>query len=234
MSTHFYSHRAPWDIDRPTAEVPFIKPSDTWQFVDEHITAVGSECYPWDPAVVAALREIEPDFCPLWVVSVYLSPAKTIHRFGRHAVGIDTKNHIQEGKHQPLRVWGASYGVNAGRRPIVVSDILQDKSERIVPELSVYGYQPLDWQSVRNAKRYAWEQRHRKTLGADLDAENDAAAAMEAQRSEAKRQKDALNAEADYRWEHDKTSQKLRDLARSLTHEDLRSIQAPVGARRDE
>ena len=234
MSGHFYSHKAPWDLNRPSVDVPFIKPSDTWQFVDEYITAVGSECYPWDPRIIKEIRAVEPDFCPLWVVSVYMSPAKTLHRFGRHAVGIDTRHHIQEGQHVPLKVWGASYGVNAGRRPIVVSDILQDKSERIVPELSVYGYRPFTWREVRNAQQHAWEERQKKKLDTEAAAERDATDIRDYQRAEAKRASDALNAEVDYRWENDKTSQKLRALAQSLTHEDMRSIKAPAGARRDE
>lgn len=216
-SHHSYHHRGP--VKPFAVDHELRSRHDGWQFVDEVISACGSEAYPWDPAVIKALREIEPDACPLWVTSVYLSPAKTIHKFGRHAIGIDTKNHDQESSRPALRVWTASYGVNAGRRPIVVDSLLQDRKVRIVPELAVFGYVPFGWQVVAEAKRSAWERRHQ------LDPEKEAIRYEAETREEVASQKAKLDAEADYGFDHDTNrGQKVIDAIQKLSTSEMKAL----------
>ena len=218
---HSFHHRGPMRYSQVKGALPFKTKSDVWTYVDEYITACGSETYPWDEQIVKAVRRYEPDFCPLWVVTVYQSPAGSLHKFGRHAIGIDTKNHIQEGKHQPLKVLTSFRGVNAGRRPIVVSDILQDKSVSLIPDLKVYGYMPFDWNVYYAAKKSVWERRHTEEKNPE-----DEIMSLKANHEERERKHlDAVDAEADYRFDHVTNRGKtFREQAQSLTHADWRAM----------
>lgn len=211
-------------IEVPDAEFEIRKKGDVWAFVDETISAVGSELYPWNPEVVKAIREFEPDFCPLWVTSVYRSPAGSYKVFGRHAIGIDCKSHMQEGSHAPVKVWTATYGVNAGRRPILVESLLQDQDVKVVPELSVFGYAPLDWGFYYKAKE-GWYQTRKAKLEARADAEKEAAEYIAASQEATAKAKKALDDEADYRFDHETNrGQKIKDAFRGMTAADWRAM----------
>lgn len=59
-------------------------------YIGAFYTCVPNPLYPWDPAVVRAMRTLYPDFQPLWVNYVYQSPLDTQKReivVGRHAYG---------------------------------------------------------------------------------------------------------------------------------------------------
>lgn len=205
MSDHWYGHEAPVNIARPKSDVEFRRPSEVWQFVDEHISAVGSETYPWNPEIVKAIREFEPDFCPLWVVSVYVSPAGTIEKFGRHAIGKDYRFYDPDEKVKPFKVHTASYGVNAGRRPVMITDILQNKDVRVIPDLSVFGYRPLDWTVYYAAKKDHWVRKHSVEQDVDpgIAAFRKADAIRQAEEEETQRKRDAINEKASYGWDFD-------------------------------
>jgi hypothetical protein len=218
---HSFHHRGPMRFSKIPSAHEFRTKADVWNFVGEHVSAVEPECYSWDEKLVEAIRMYEPDFCPLWVVSVYKSPAGSEYKFGRHAIGIDTQNHIQEGSHQPLRVHSATYGVNKGRRPIVISDILQDKTVSLIPDLKVYGYRPFDWDVYYAAKRDVWERRH----VADEDSEQEIESMRVAQAEAAQLETAKADAEADYRWDHaTNRGKQLREAAQAMTHADWRAL----------
>jgi hypothetical protein len=216
-------------LDRlPNEEVPWEmkRKSDVWQFWAETISAVGSETYPVDPAVVKAIREFEPDFCPLWVTTTYRSPAGGFRVFGRHAIGIDCKNHFQEGKHRPMKVWGATYGVNAGRRPILVEELIENPDVQIIPDVKVFGYSPMDWGFYHKARRSWYEQKlKREQYANDVEAEKEAQAIYSARlEADAKAEK-SMNDEADYRFDFvSNKGKKIRDEILGMTHEEYRAL----------
>jgi hypothetical protein len=222
-------------IDRlSTPEVPWEmkRKGDVWQFWAETVSACGSEAYPVDPAVVKAIREFEPDFCPLWVTTVYKAPSGGFKVFGRHAIGIDCKTHIQEGKHHPVKVLTATYGVNAGRRPIIVEELVQNTDVQIIPELKVFGYAPMDWGFYHKARRGWYEQQKKRADYAhDLEAEKEAADYINAKADSEARQKKSLDEEADYRFDFvSNKGKKIRDEILGLTHEQYRALGAMRGA----
>ena len=213
-----------------TADVPWEmkKKGDVWCFVAETISACGSEAYPVDPAIVKAIREFEPDFCPLWVTTTYRSPAGSYKVFGRHAIGIDCKTHVQEGQHKPVRVWTATYGVNAGRRPILVEELIQDEKVELIPELKVYGYAPMDWGFYHKARKSWYEQKRKLELYSnDPDAEKEAKAYLEAKEEADAKAKKAVDDEADYRFDFvSNKGKKIRDEILGMTHEEYRALGA--------
>lgn len=205
----------PWEMKRK---------GDVWQFWAENVSAVGSEMYPWDERVVKAIREFEPDFCPLWVTTTYRSPAGTFEVFGRHAIGIDCKNHFQEGSHPPVKVWGAAYGVNAGRRPILVESILQDEKVQVIPDLKVFGYKPLDWGTYYELKG-GWYATKKAKDESRNDADKEAADYIRAKEASDAKEKKAMDEEADYRFDFvSNKGKKIRDEILGMTHEQYRAL----------
>ena len=214
------------ELKTPEVDWEMRRKGDVWQFWSETISACGSETYPVDPAVVKAIREFEPDFCPLWVTTVYLSPAGSFKVFGRHAIGIDCKSHVQEGKHHPVRVWTASYGVNKGRRPILVEELLQNEDEQLIPDLKVFGYAPMDWGFYHKARRSWYEQKKKlEQYASDPDATKEATDYLEAKRTSDAKEKASMDAEADYRFDFvSNKGRKIRDEILGMTHEEYRRL----------
>lgn len=214
------------DIKSTAAEFEIRGKGDVWEFWTETISACGSEMYPWDPAVVKAIREFEPDFCPLWVTTTYKAPSGGFKVFGRHAIGIDTRSHIQEGKHHPVRVLTTCWGLNAGRRPIVVEELIQNPHEQVIPDLKVFGYAPLDWDFYYRAKASHYEQKKKREQALDdPEAEREAEAYIRAKNESDAREKKAADDEADYRFDFvSNKGQKIRDEILGLTHAEYRAL----------
>lgn len=125
-----------------------------------------------------------------------------------------------------MRVLTTYYGVNAGRRPILVEEIIQNEAEQIIPDLKVYGYAPLDWEFYYKAKRGWYETKKRRELAAeDPEAEKEATAYLTA-RDEAKAKGQAAqDSEADYRFDFaSNKGKKIRDAILGLTHEECRQL----------
>lgn len=202
------------------------KKGDVWEFMDEAISACGSEMYPVNEVIVKEIRKFEPDFCPLWVTTVYRSPAGSYKVFGRHAIGIDCRSHVQEGNHKPVKVLTATYGVNAGRRPILVEELLQNEDEQLIPDLKVFGYAPMDWGFYHKA-RSSWHQQKVKREQAkdDPEAEKEAQAYLDARIEANAKEKAALDAEADYRFDFvSNKGRKVRDEILGMTHAEYRAL----------
>lgn len=229
MSDHYYGHQSPIPVQTPNADHQFRSRSDVWQFAGEHISACGSETYPWNPEIVKAIRFIEPDFCPLWVITAYRSPAGGVEKFGRHAIGKDYKYYDPDEKIRPMNVHTATYGVNAGRRPVLITDILQDKKVSLIPDLKVYGFLPFDWTIVAKARRNHWERKHsdEKALDAATIGEKAALDLWDAENAAREKRKNEINEEAFYNWDHD--TNRGKKFSGGISHEEWRHHFRPKG-----
>ena len=231
MSYSFFHHKSPVPLNTPATPMMFKKRSECWQLVEEVISACGSETYPVDPAIVAAIRKFEPDFCPVWITTVYQSPAGTIHKFGRHGIAKDYRFYDPDEKLQPFRVWTSCHGLNAGRRPVLITGILgHDEGPKVHPDLNVYGYQPLTWQHYYNARRDNFERTNRRRTQESDEARGIRMAQEHLEHNAAldKKKLDFVNAEADYGFDHD-TRGKLDGFRDTLfSHSGFREMHQPV------
>lgn len=171
----------------------FNRKGGEWRFVGEEISGVPDAMYPPDEKVVQAIKAFEPEFVPLWIRSAYESPAGSLHIFGRHAIAVSPRD--PEMRHQVIRALMPT-GQRSPSYPLVINDILQDRSVEIVPSLKVYGYKPFDW-GVYHAARASWNAR-KGTQNAERDAADYFRDFTDSRASALARSE----AEADYRFDH--------------------------------
>lgn len=200
----------------------FTKPKDAWRFLGEQISCVPDVEYPWDPAIVKAIRAFEPEFVPFFVRSRYVSPTGGEYIFGRHGLAVAPR--IPERRHQIIRPLMPS--TTAGPRyPIVMNDILQDKTNRIVPELSVFGFMKFDWALYHKAKRSWWDLKHNEST---QTAERDAADYQRESGDAALRVLQAQEAESDYKFDHETNKGKtIKSAFEAMSASDWANLGAP-------
>lgn len=84
------------DENLPTYSMPLrdsIWNARGYRMIDEVWTAIPDVQYPWDPDILALIREFASDTVPLWRLSVFWEPnTQNVAVFGRHALG----RHITE------------------------------------------------------------------------------------------------------------------------------------------
>lgn len=68
-----------------------------WRDLGMEFSCIPDPMYPWDPAVVKAIREFDPTFIPVWIRWVFMKPLDEAGSYqtvvyGRHALGRVVKN----------------------------------------------------------------------------------------------------------------------------------------------
>lgn len=147
---------AAMEASAPKVAAPVRDHAPGWIEVGAFYSCVEDPAYPWDPAVVQAIREICPDFIPMWVNWVFSEPIDTEgkgreHVFGRHVIARYVDNPLL--KHD-FEVLMPSYPSKIiPRRPNYIELILE--GEPIDPRnTDLPGeYMPLDWDVVAGLKR---------------------------------------------------------------------------------
>lgn len=114
---------------------------------------VPSPEYPWDPAVVRAMVEVDPRVVPLWVIWAYKPPVDTpdqgVYVTGRHGIGlaIDNPKGEQHDFHC-LMPTGPIHGLTF-KRPTVVHKIYHVSHET---EERIGGFVPWSWWMYYNLR----------------------------------------------------------------------------------
>lgn len=223
MTTPYtYHHQSPVPIRRPNYEWEFKRRGYEWEFVGGDVTAVPSETYPYDPAVLKAIRdEIDPNLSVLWMRYAYRAPSGSVEVFGRHALALWVPNPESESKglNLPFVLLPTLYH---GPMPNKIQDLLDYKPEGYkypIPGVDMGMYVPFDWSIYRALKRSVQE--YRPPEKAEQDA-NEFIARQEEKKAEIKRKADA---EVDYRFDHD--SAHIRNAAENISGPEIDAIGAP-------
>lgn len=148
-----YSMKAP---GLPQAHAPheFRKTSDEWHMMIGETEYLGydSELYPFPRDIVRAIRELDPDFTPIRVRTVWRSPSGGTRVFEHHTLSFVTRD--PKRKHQNRRVlWPTGPDATNYRRgtfgALVVEDILrQEQTHDVLPG----DFRPIGWQDYHRIK----------------------------------------------------------------------------------
>jgi hypothetical protein len=140
--------------------------------------------YRVDPVIVKAIREVDPDFVPLWRVMDYKTPEgghiRCIHHAMAYRVRDPHKRHQERKILWPTNPASINYGY--GGFPIYVEEILEPVSGD-----PLSGFTPLAWQDYERIKHGIWWQKHHMPK----TPEEEAAQAVEAEEQRKAKKKPA-------------------------------------------
>lgn len=169
---------------------------DDWKRVGSQFTACEDPMFPVDKAVVRAIRELDPDFVPLWVYTEHESPTGGRVVRCHHAIAWRLRDPHK--KHQDRQIlWPVTPGsVNYGMSgyPVFVEKILEGAAG-----LPVAGFKALSWEDHEDIRFGIWWQKHQMPSTPEQEAA-DAAAADEARQE---RENQRICDEVKYRFEHE-------------------------------
>jgi hypothetical protein len=170
------------------------KPDDELHPVARYIQMFEDVQYPWDPAVIKAIRLFDPRVVPLCSVSVYRHPNGGTEKYVRHAIALEVYP-LEFREPVMTNLLAPSYpgSVNYGRRPNVwLKGWAGPQPDTVVTPGE---YWPFDWECLRFLKeRFAtYDSNATKVIKTMVDAEEEA------------KQKalDAEDRESSYRLDHD-------------------------------
>jgi len=176
-------------------EMTVPKPPDEAKVLGRFFQAYPPAEHSWPVAIVEAIRrDIDPEFCPMWCWTVYRHPDSSITKEGRHWLWVEQRDRIEP--KAPPRYLPAAYGVNAGRRPNVALDSLEQEATPYQRARNLSGdYIDFGWWVY-------WKLKFMKdTYDPDPDhAMDEILKASGARESEALGK---LQKETEYRWSHD-------------------------------
>jgi hypothetical protein len=172
---------------------------NTWTFVDGQFSAAESELYPFNQAVVAAIRrEIDPAFVPLVIRTVYEDQTGERRQFEHHGIAWRLATPHKDHEQRPI-TWPTTPGsVNYGLQgcALLLEDILYAGPD--TPEGLPGGFCPISWSTLEVMKGL------KRAMG--LEPEDDAKAArqyIEAQAEAEKKEEARIRAETNYRFDHE-------------------------------
>lgn len=196
-------------VDTPEVRMDFHKNSDTMR--EKHYTYLLSEdvTYPWNPAIVKAIRSFDPDVIPATVKRTYQLPTGGTAVFRYYALLRRTTTPHSRHAHFHTHV-----GHMGGVAPNIEDLIFEDQKPEGTPDGWPGAFMPMTWDLYYRAKRaFYLGQRSAKKIAEDIRA-----ARQRAQELAWK----ALHDELDYRFDHDEPY--ITELARKLSGPELASI----------
>jgi hypothetical protein len=190
----------------PRVQMPMTTDKDAvMRPVARYIQAFEDVQYPWNPVVVEALRKFDPRIVPLCTVSVYRTPAGSIHKFVRHVIALEQNPlEMREPVMANLLAPTAPTAINYGRHPNVWLKgwAGPQPSDTVLPG----DYWPFDWEveAFLRARFHTYDANAAKVSKSWKDTEDAVKASALAK----------MDAEIDYRLDHDKNH--LRKAAQAV------------------
>jgi hypothetical protein len=167
-----------------------------WRRVGSQFTACEDPMFPVDKSIVRAIRELDPDFVPLWVYTEHVSPSGGRAVRCHHAIAWRLRDPHK--KHQERQIlWPCSPGAvnyGMGGYPMYVEQILQGESDAPVAK-----FKPLSWQDYEAIRYGIWWQRNEMPS----TPEQEAAQAIAAEEARKAREEKRIMDEIEYRFDHE-------------------------------
>lgn len=122
--------------------VPRTQERLAWRPLGVRVSAVPDVCYPWDPAVLSAIHEFDPQVIPVMVLRAYRAQTGGVRIFRYHAIA----SFVWNSDHYPApwthQVMTSTHGDSV--RPTHMDLHLEDRSSRRGDGLPGK-YLPFDW-----------------------------------------------------------------------------------------
>lgn len=170
--------------------------SHEWRRIGAQFTACEDPMFPIDRDIVRAIRELDPDFVPLWVYTEHESEGGARVVRCHHAIAWRLKRPGK--KHQdrqvlwPVTPGSINYGM--GGYPLYVEQILEGEPGQPTAE-----FMPLSWRDYTRIKFGIWWQRNEMPL----TPEQEAAQIVAAEQARKERAEAEFMKELDYRFDHE-------------------------------
>jgi hypothetical protein len=185
--------------------VPGVDPRLAWDLskkeevtrpIFRYIQAFEDCMYPWDPAVVKAVRAFDPRVVPLCSVSVYQHPDGSIEKYVRHCIALEQYPlEFKEPAFVNLLMPTSRASVNYGRHPNVWLKGWSgpQSAEKVTPG----DYWPFDWEvfNFLHVRFQTYDGNAKKVMAERYGAEDEAK----------KTELEKLDAEIDYRLDEDRS-----------------------------
>jgi hypothetical protein len=176
-----------------TTDFEFLKPGDVVKEKFYTYSTVEDVQYPWNPAIVRAIRTFDPDMIPATVKRIMVTPAGTEITFIYHAILRRVDAPLVPHPHFSVRMGHSGATIAA---PNVEDLILEGEKSKWAEQGGYPGvYIPMTWDIYYRVKRaFYFSAKHHSDLAKEI-------LAAKAQ-FEAKQEKDWRD-EVSYRFEHD-------------------------------
>lgn len=122
-----------------------IRVERAWRVVGSETKAIADAVYPWDPAVVKAIHEFDPNVEPLFCKAVYRSSTGGIRVFGWHAIGSlhrDPRYRVPSWAYRVMRPASGRIGLPATQFDLHLKDRRLPKGNGLP---GGGAYLPFDW-----------------------------------------------------------------------------------------
>ncbi len=177
-------------VDTPEVRMDFHKNSDTMR--ETHYTYLLSDdvTYPWNPAIVRAIRSFDPDVIPATVKRTYRLPTGGAVVFRYYALLRRTTTPHMRHAH-----FNTHIGHMGGIAPNIEELIFEGEKPAGAPDGWPGAFIPMTWDIYYRTKRaFHLGQRSAKKIAEDIRAAREKLKEL---------QWKALHDELDYRWDHD-------------------------------